>query len=138
MSTVTRIMIGAGFGTVLTACSPTTNAPLFFAQTHTFGVGIQGSAGEQGASLVLGYRDLDVAIVPVAVTDAAGQVTQLKGSATDANGTGINALSVLGQFNAKATSGAAPTVNLGTFFATGLAADKLADGFSAQIAKSTP
>ncbi|HEX8666143.1 MAG TPA: hypothetical protein VF744_19175 [Beijerinckiaceae bacterium] len=138
MSAVSRITVGAGFGAVLAACSPTTNAPLFFAQTHTFGVGIQGSAGEQGASLVLGYKDLDIAIVPVAVTDAAGQVTQLKGSATDATGTGTNALSVLGQFNAKATTGTAPTVNLGTFFATGLAADKLADGFSAQVAKASP
>jgi hypothetical protein len=133
VTAISKIVIGAGFGAALAACSPTTNTPLFFAQTHTFGVGIHGSPTQQSADLTLGYRDLDVAIVPVSVTDGAGQVVPL--ISTAGGGNSRNALSVLGQFNANAATNT-PTVSLGTFFATGLAADKLADGFSDKLSKS--
>jgi hypothetical protein len=133
MTAISKIVTGAGLGATLAACSPTTNPPLFFAQTHTFGVGIHGSPTQQSADLTLGYRDLDIAIVPVSATDGAGQVVPLTSIA--GGGNSRNALSVLGQFNANAAA-TAPTVSLGTFFATGLAADKLADGFGERLSKS--
>ena len=46
---------------------------------------------------------------------------------------GSDALSVLGQFEVRSSTRTAD-VGLGKFFATGLAAQKLADGFSDQIA----
>ena len=49
-------------------------------------------------------------------------------------GVSSNSLSVLGQFEVDAQA-AGPKVGLGKFFATGLAADKLADGFSAKLSK---
>jgi hypothetical protein len=122
-----------GIGVALAGCSTGQTPPLFFAQTHTFGVGIRGSAGEQGANLVVGYKDLDVALVPVAVTDVLG--TQLlQGSAGKEPIVGTNGLSVFGQFNADAAA-ISPSANLGTFFTTGLAADKLADGYKAKMMK---
>jgi hypothetical protein len=134
---VTKILkrtIMISIGVTLAGCSTGQTPPLFFAQTHTFGVGIRGSAGEQGANLTLGYRDLDVALVPVAVTDASGRVMPLQGSAGNQTIGGTNALSVFGQFNADVAA-VSPSANLGTFFTTGLAADKLADGYRAKMMK---
>jgi hypothetical protein len=125
------LIIGAGFG--LAGCYQTNNPPLFFAQAHTLGVGVHTSTTQQSADLTVGYKDFDVAIVPVSATDSSGQVVPLTGSS--GGGNSRNALSVLGQFNANAAT-ATPAVNFGTFFATGLAADKLADGFSDHLAKS--
>ena len=135
MSAVSRIMAGTGFGAVLAACSPTTNPPLLFGQTHTLGVAIHGSTTTQGADLTLGYRDFDIALVPVTATNAAtGEVVQIRSGA--GGGRSVNALSVLGQFDVNARA-ATPGVGLGKFFATGLAADKLADGFKERL-KTAP
>jgi hypothetical protein len=115
----------------LAGCS-TQNPSLFFAQAHTLGVDVAGSTTEQSAHLTLGYKDLAVAVVPTTATGRNGEVVPLIGTAGGRDSQ--NALSVLGQFNASAAS-ATPSVNLGTFFATGLAADKLADGFSDQLSR---
>jgi hypothetical protein len=125
------LIIGASVG--LAGCYQSNNPPLFFAQAHTLGVGVHTSTTQQSADLTLGYKDFDVAIVPVSATDGSGRVVPLTGTAGGEDSR--DALSVLGQFNASAAT-ATPAVNLGTFFATGLAADKLADGFRDHLAKS--
>ena len=120
------------------ACAPGTNTPLLFGQTQTLGVAINGSTVQQGAELTLGYRDLDIAIVPVTVTQQTGAVTQIKSTADpDPNQKFEDALSVLGQFEAS-TSASAPQVGLGKFFATGSAAKVLADGFAKKLAGTAP
>jgi hypothetical protein len=122
-------------GLVLSACSYGSNPPLVFGQAHTVGVSIHGSATQQGADLTVGYRDVDIAVVPVTAVDASGQIVPIKASVANGNGgVGTNALSVLGQFEVDAQA-AGPKVGLGKFFATGLAADKLADGFKHKLAK---
>jgi hypothetical protein len=100
-------------------------------------VTINGSTAQQGAELTLGYRDFDIAIVPVTVTQQTGAVTQLKSTADpDQNQKFEDALSVLGQFEANANA-SAPQVGLGKFFATGTAAKVLADGFKAKLSSSS-
>lgn len=109
-------------------CASTAEMPLVFGQTHTVGISMGASAADQGGEFTLGYRDRNVAVVPV-VTSGPNGPSPLRATATDGH---ADALSVLGQFevNSDAT---ARKVGLGKFFATGLAAKVLADGFSAQL-----
>src|SRR5258708_5960237 len=111
---------------IIGGCVKDVNPPLLFGQTQTLGVTINGTAATQGAELTVGYRDYDIAVVPTTVTQGTGQVTQIKATAgTDYT----DGLSVIGQFEANAKS-SSPEVSLGKFFATGLAAKVLADGFN--------
>jgi len=105
--------------------------PLIFGQSHTVGLSIAGSATDQGADLTLGYKDKNIAIVPVTVKQSDGNSTQIKASATKDH---LDALSVLGQFELNSSATQA-NVGLGKFFATGMAAKTLADGFKAKLSK---
>lgn len=99
---------------------------------------INGSTTQQAAEITLGYRDFDIAVVPVSVTQQTGAVTQIKSTANpDRNQSFEDALSVLGQFEAN-TKTANPEVGLGKFFATGTAAKVLADGFKAKLSNGPP
>ena len=108
--------------------------PLVFGRTQTYGMGIQGSAADQGASLTLGFNDRNIAVVPTTTMEGGN----IRSISTDKNGQPFeDSLSVLGQFEA---SGNAKDVaaSLGTFFSTGLAARKLAEGFKARLGKGAP
>ncbi len=118
-------------GAISAAACSNVNTPLLFGQTQTVGITINGSTTTQGGELTLGYRDYDIAIIPTTVTQGSGAVTQLNATAGDGFS---DALSVIGQFQVSA-QGAGPQVTLGKFFATGLAAKTLADGFKAQLSK---
>jgi hypothetical protein len=120
------------------ACGGTDNPPLIFTESNNIGVTVASSPAAQGGEVTLGYRSLDLAVVPVTVTQADGTVTNLFVDVRDAQGAAsADTLSVLGQFEANAEAPGA-AVGLGRFFATGLAAQKLADGFSAELSSSTP
>ncbi|MCL1037360.1 hypothetical protein L2750_09350 [Shewanella submarina] len=101
------------------------NMPLVFGQSHTVGVSMSGTTADQGVDLTVGYKDKDIAIVPVTVKQANGDSTLIKSTAENHQ----DALSVLGQFELN-TDAKQAEVGLGKFFATGLAAKKLADGFA--------
>ncbi|HCH5320672.1 hypothetical protein [Vibrio parahaemolyticus] len=102
------------------------NMPLVFGQSHTVGVSISGTTVEQGVDLTLGYKDKDIAIVPVTVEQSSGDSTLVKSTAGEDH---QDALSVFGQFELN-TDAKNAEIGLGKFFATGLAAKKLADGFA--------
>jgi hypothetical protein len=135
MASMSRLAALVPIGIALAACTTTSNnSLLFFGQAQTLGISV-GSAGPQAPDITLGYRDVDIAVVPVTVTDAAGQVQHIRANVRSETASGVNALSVLGQFEVNAAS-QTPQVGLGKFFATGLAADKLADGFKAKLGNS--
>jgi hypothetical protein len=122
-------------------CAELPNPPLIFGQTHTVGITIAGSPAEQGGEFTLGYRDRDLAFVPVTVTQGDGVVSQLEshvfGEDRSASGQpDKDAFSVLGQFEL-VTEGQQAQVGLGKFFATGLAARRLADGFASALSNDT-
>jgi hypothetical protein len=103
---------------VTSGCSSEGDLPLIFGQSHTVGLSISGSTTDQGVELTLGYKDKDLALVPIepqAVAD---------------NGVNKDALSTFGSFSLDA-EGQATVVKagLGKFFATGMAARVLAEGF---------
>jgi hypothetical protein len=123
---------------LLAACASQGNTMLVFGQTQTVGIAIGGSATDQGLSFTLGYQDRNFAIVPASVRQADGNATQVVakvGNPDTKVGQGEDALSVLGQFSVS-TSSKTADVGLGKFFATGLAAQKLADGFRDQLSAS--
>jgi len=120
-------------------CGCRTSPVLVFGQSHSVGVSIGGDASESGAELTLGYKDRDIAIVPVAIVPKEAAATKdtmlVHSTVSSANGDGghdTDALSVLGQFQVNA-KGKEADVGLGKFFATGLAAQKLADGFACKL-----
>jgi hypothetical protein len=134
------IRICTAFGAVAftSACSTQGNTMLVFGQTQTLGISIGGSATDQGANFTLGYQDKNFAIVPATVRQPDGSSTQVLSTVGNPNskpGQSQDALSVLGQFSVN-TSTKSADVGLGKFFATGLAAQKLADGFSEKLSSS--
>ena len=97
------------------------------------GLSITASSVQQDIDFSLGYKDVNIAVVPVTVKQADGNSTQLNSSANEEPGQDFrDSLSVIGQFELN-TQGKAVDVGLGKFFATGLAAKKLADGFAAKL-----
>lgn len=141
----------------LTGCNTSYDSPLVFLQTTTVGISAgTPAAGAAAPDLSLGYRDVDVAVVPVV---AAGQPVRGQSpgpagggaggaldnrmllAATTPSGAGgpeySDALSVLGQFSVntgqQSQGQQLPSVGLGKFFATGLAARQLAYGFGCQL-----
>jgi hypothetical protein len=151
----TQIAVLALAGLCLGGCAKDQLAPLIFVQSNAFGVVASAGTTSQGAELTVGYHNYDVAIVPVTVKDSAGNVVQLQAFTSNgtpcpapvagatvapecANGGVRDALSVIGQFESTTSSAATglPGVGLGTFFATGQAAAKLADGFAAKLGKT--
>ena len=122
-----KILIVCGAASVLAGCSTYPNAPLVFYQATTVGISASTTGSSATPELSLGYRDTDVALVPV--TDQNGQ--QIRGrNPTGTGGTYFSdAMSVFGQFQVNANAGTATNAGLGKFFATGLAAQDLAAGF---------
>lgn len=114
---------------LLTGCASTNNMPLIFGQSQTVGITIGGSSTDQGVEFTLGYKDKNFAIVPVTVKQSNGDSTQVRAQATAEH---EDALSVLGQFEVSSSTNSA-NVGLGKFFATGVAAKTLADGFKVKL-----
>jgi hypothetical protein len=121
-------LIPLAFTLLLAGCYSTQNAPLVFFQAHTLGISATASGAQAAPELTLGYRDIDVALVPV--QDSAGRPIRSVQS-----GVYSDALSVLGQFDVNTGAGTAVNVGLGKFFATGSAARVLAQGFAHKLEK---
>jgi len=104
---------------------------VLFGQSNTLGISVGASAADQGGDLVLGYKGQNFAIVPVSVGQPDGGSAHIGAAVGDGFS---DAYSVLGQFEAKSRTGAtAQSAGLGTFFATGLAAKRLSDGFAQKM-----
>ncbi len=113
-------------------CATKQNLPLVFGQSQTVGISMSSNVTQQGGEFTLGYKDWNFAIVPVVVNQENVANPLIMSTATDGF---QDALSVLGQFDVKAKGGAQSEVGLGKFFATGMAAVKLAEGFATKLGK---
>jgi len=112
----------------LCACNANPNAavPLVFLQTQTLGITANATGAQATPELTLGYRDVDVALVPVQGANGEQIGSVQKGQYKDA-------FSVFGQFDTNTATGTSVSVGLGKFFATGTAAAHLAQGFQYKI-----
>jgi hypothetical protein len=111
---------------ILAGCNTTGDVPLLFVQTTSVGITAATTGGQATPELTVGYRDVDVALVPV--TNGGSPVRSVS-----AGGYFQDALSVFGQFSVGANGTTAPNATLGKFFATGTAASKLAEGYRCQL-----
>ncbi len=132
-------------------CDTSNNTQLIFGQTHKVGLSISASAPQQGGSISLGYEDLDIAIMPLVTPgDHSRLATATKDCKFANEGAGDSgaasekvpkvctedAASVFGYFGLSGkTENASPGFELGKFFATGFAAQTVADGFREKLKK---
>lgn len=115
------------------ACGNLEATHLVFGQEQSVGLTIAGSGPQQDAELTLGFKDKNIAVVPVAVKDANGQVV-LTARTDSGPGLGISdSFSTIGQFELDTGKSTAVSVGLGKFFATGNAAQTLAQGFADRL-----
>ena len=99
---------------------------LVFADTTDIGVSIH-PATTSGAQFVVGYKQRDLAVIPVGGLDARGQLLQRRTHAGDGS---KDAISVFGQFaSSSANASGKQAIGLGRFFATGVASVNLAEGY---------
>lgn len=166
----TKTILAIAATGLLTACGNVDSSHLIFGQQHVVGLSIGGSVPEQGGALTLGLRDLDIAIIPVAIKNEDGtyemikaetynptvKTTRYKEQEADSlveekDGKITDSFSTIGNFELKgaantggtgtantgggAASTVGPSVGLGKFFATGNAAQILADGFRTKLSK---
>ncbi len=117
----------------LSACA-TSGSPLIFGEAVNFGVTANVGADSQGFDFTLGYKDKNLAIVPVAIVtdDKVSRIQSYHTKCTKRH----DALSVFGQFTSQGNWPMLSTepekrgaIKLDRFFATGLAAANLADGY---------
>jgi hypothetical protein len=139
MKRLTLTMAAVATVASLSACGGSDNPPLVFGQRQTVGLSIGGSAPEQGAHLDLGYKDWNFAIIPVTIKINETKTGQLYGYNSKAphgldSASVQDTLSVFGQFSLDAEA-QDPQVGLNKFFATGLAARTLAEGFKEKLSK---
>lgn len=125
----------------LCACA-SSGTPLIFGSTTTFGVTVNATPDTQGFDFTLGYKDKNLAIVPVAVTTD-GRVQEITAWSKEC-GDKRDALSVFGQFTSKgdwallSAEDKKGQVKLDRFFATGIAASHLANGYRQGMTNTTP
>ena len=120
-------LLGGAIGLSLVGCATAEEGmPLIFGRTQNVGISVAGSVPDQGAHLSIGYTDRNLALVPT-TTSRGDRIRSMAGDGFE------DTLSVLGQFKANASGGASVEAGLGTFFATGLAARSLADGFRCEL-----
>lgn len=127
MKAAFRLIIGIGAASMLSACGST--LPLTFADKTTVGVDV--SASEQGVDLVVGFKTKSLAIVPIAVRkkDTSGNYSEVEKLQAE-DSTKKDAYSTFGNFtvDTKAQAGtASASIGLGRFFATGVAAQNIAN-----------
>lgn len=127
---------------LLAGCAAqSSTAPLVFGTATTLGVSVGSTAASAGTpEFTVGFRRAEIAVVPTiipknAITGQAdNQEVRAFGADTAAGAGEIDALSTFGSFSGDTTTG---SVNLGTFFATGLAAQNLSNGFKCQLAQGS-
>jgi hypothetical protein len=137
MISIRKVISGSFiFGaSALAGCGNVDSAHLVFGQQINVGLDITATAPEQGATLSLGYKDKNIAVIPVAVKEGEGYKL-LGGTNNETTDSDKNdAYSTLGQFELATGQNGVASVGLGKFFATGIAAQRLAEGFKEKLKK---
>jgi hypothetical protein len=117
-----------GFAVLLSGCTSYEHAPLLFGQAHSVGVNVGTNPANQTPEISVGYKDVDIALIPT--IGGSGPNGLIQGSTSADH----DAYSTFGQFDVTAKGA---EVGLGKFFATGIAARRLADGFACEISRGT-
>jgi hypothetical protein len=119
---------------LLSACS-TIDPPLIFGKMDTFGLSASATAPDQGGTVSLGYRSAKLAIVPVTAHNADGSVEVLRENRAGPANSG--AFSTFAHFEASANVRTGVGACLGDTFATGLAAQVVAQRLERVCGRTT-
>lgn len=121
----------AGGLLVLVGCSSA--PPLMFADNVSMGLQLGNQTASGGGSVSLGYKHRSVAIVPVAAVDGQGRVGTALSTDVMPGGAGTrkDALSVFAVFEGSAEGGG--PLRVGQAFATGIAAQRLTEGYACKL-----
>jgi hypothetical protein len=135
--TARNLCVPVAVAVLVAGCAGNTDLPLIFGTSNTIGISIGGSVAEQGGDFTIGYKGQDFALVPVSVHQPDGTEKRIGMDAGAGDDKFGDAFSVLGQFSASAARSekSAPKASLGKFFATGLAAKTLSEGFAKKLGK---
>lgn len=117
---------------VLTGCGAGQESPMVFMQRDNLGLLVSGSAVDAGATINVAYEGKNIAIIPVSYEESTGKRRRV----TSESGNGQkDTLAVFGRFKADAEAGPETSAGLGKFFATGLSAVRISDGFKHHLSK---
>ena len=121
----------------LAACSTADSSPLIFGQGVTVGISVGTSAANANTpEITIGVKMADIAVVPTVIPKDHPGATRDE-PRIHAFGEGdkatTDALSTFGSFNNETK---VDKVTLGIFFATGVAAQNLSNGFKCALGKS--
>jgi hypothetical protein len=131
MRTVSLIAVVCG-SAFLAGCNSDT---LVFGKVNTLGIQIAATAPDQGGNLTLGYRAANIAVVPVVAHSANGEAVPVFASTTQTR----DAFSTFAHFEVTAGAQGAPlTACLGDTFATGIAAQRVAQALPGVCRRATP
>lgn len=122
-----RGIIVAAAVILVSGCGSREHAPLLFGQAHSVGINIGTNPANQTPEIAIGYKDVDIAVVPTVANFDNGAGALIQGQVDG----GVDAYSTFGQFS---TTVAGAEVGLGKFFATGNAAVALGAGFGCKAA----
>ena len=122
---------------VLAGCSTLDSSPLLFGQGVTVGISAGAAPTNTSPEIVVGFKQANFAVVPtvipkdVPLPDSQERRIHAFGEDTPAGRPGAaDALSTFGSFQNTTTGG---KVGLGVFFATGVAAQNISEGFSCAV-----
>ena len=135
-----KLIAVLAFPALAAGCSAgSSSVPLVFGTATTLGVSVGANPASGGTpEFVVGFRRAEIAVVPTiipkdSITPQAERQQILAFGADSADGKGeTDALSTFGSFSSESTT---QSVGLGTFFATGLAAQNLSNGFKCKLAE---
>ena len=139
-----RIIILAA-ASLLAGCVGQSSSPLIFGQGVTAGISV-GTSAANGATpeIVVGLKQADIAIVPTVIPNDVqlpeGQESRnIRSHCEEKPGGGKDELPLQGKEDALSTFGSfsnttqANCVSLGVFFATGVAAQNISEGFKESL-----
>lgn len=130
MKSTSKIIAIGSVGILLAGCEIAPKNPVIFGQATSVGITIGQSPTTQAPEFVLGYKDANIAFLPTVAEDGDGNITELGGNTQVGDDSYDETYSVLGQFDVSTPTQGQGNVGLGKFFATGIAAQKLAAGFA--------
>lgn len=127
---------------VVSACTETNgNSPLIFGQGVTVGISVGASpTAANTPDITIGVKQADLAIVPTVVpkdvplANKDSRMILANGVPEKGGSSEYDALSTFGSFSNTTKTG---EVQLGIFFATGIAAQNLSRGFQCGVSKGT-
>jgi hypothetical protein len=108
--------------------------PLVFMRSDVLGLDMGGTGTQDGIAFTLGFSNRNLALIPTNARGPKGKLVSIAGDNQHGGAKQLDTLSVMGQFRVS-TNTKAFNLDLGRYFATGVAARNLGIGVGSRVAK---